>query len=63
MKHYVYVVEDCTPKLYEFSSAKKRDKFLSKFESDPWNGYWIDLVFSGTLKTVDFATELVKEKK
>lgn len=63
MKHYVYAVVDSEPKLYEFSSIKKVRQFVSKFKVDSFNGYWIDMVFSGKLHDADRALTIVKEKK
>lgn len=63
MKHYVYAVVDSEPKLYEFSSMKKAKQFVDKFDVDPFNGYWIDMIFSGKLHDADLALTIVKEKK
>jgi hypothetical protein len=55
MKYYLYVVEDCSPSIREFSTDEERSEFLVDFllksQDNPDN--FIDIIFEGTVSYLD----------
>lgn len=61
-KYYLYAVIDSEPVLLEFTSKAKRKKYISEFESDDFNGTWLDFEIDGVVNNVNLALNHIKVK-